>query len=255
MFVARRSQVLLALRDGHRDDPPKQGGTAGIVRFRLQGLADRYGCRRVVLAATPASSYVRAAAQLRPLHSSGAVDPDSRPARMSRGPSFLVSESTMSHRRLPVAALSAVLMAACAAPVPPSPAPAPVAVAAPAPAPLPPSGPIPTDFYGTFQGTYVCAQGETGVQLILTRGDGPNAVNARFNFYPTSGNAGVASGSYTLAGETKPNGMLVLEPVKWVKQPMGYSMVGVTLRPEVRNGMITGVVNDPGCDWIRVRRA
>jgi hypothetical protein len=111
-----------------------------------------------------------------------------------------------------------------------------------------------SDYYGTFQGTYHCGQGETGVQLTVSSGDGAAPVDALFEFYPTEQNPRVPTGSFKLVGDVQPNGLLVLEPAEWINRPTAWQMVGLTLRPVGADGVIRGEVTHSACDWIRVRR-
>jgi hypothetical protein len=80
------------------------------------------------------------------------------------------------------------------------------------------------DFAGTWSGTYVCAQGVTGLTLFVD----PTSGDAVFTFYPLPKNPEVASGEFTMSGHFDAKSeQFVLVPESWRERPSGYVMVGL----------------------------
>jgi len=102
---------------------------------------------------------------------------------------------------------------------------------------------------GRWTGTYVCSQGETGLDLTI-EDEGDGDVSATFAFHAIESNPTVPSGSYTMSGGFQ-DGSLVLEPEGWIEQPSGYELVGLTSDPLDDDGEATttlsGQVDGPGC--------
>ncbi|MEV4350091.1 hypothetical protein AB0J83_37005 [Actinoplanes sp. NPDC049596] len=92
---------------------------------------------------------------------------------------------------------------------------------------------------GTWQGTYRCAQGLTGLRLVLyPTGDG--TLLGTFNFYAVQSNSGVPSGRYAMRG-TYSDVWFDLKSDYWIDQPAGYGMVDVSGDvPRGASGHLTG---------------
>jgi hypothetical protein len=75
---------------------------------------------------------------------------------------------------------------------------------------------------GTWKGTYVCAQGVTGLTLVVAAAKG--RARATFSFYPVRDNPGVPKGSFAMTGGYTSRS-LDLEPDHWIAQPKGYVMI------------------------------
>lgn len=106
-----------------------------------------------------------------------------------------------------------------------------------------------------WEGRYVCAQGVTGLTLEL-RGSGGADVAAVFRFYAVPENPTVPSGSYTLTGVVRGDGAIDLVPERWIEQPHGYVMVGMTGVLDAATGVMRGAITNPACaafDLHRVR--
>ena len=125
--------------------------------------------------------------------------------------------------------------------------------ATPLPAVAMPAGPL-LGAHTSWSGTYVCAQGTTAVQLQLWReGD---ALTAQFDFGPVPFNPGVPRGSFVLTGQLGPHaGSFELVPNRWVSQPLGYRMVGMTGVVDVAAGQLYGRMEDPQCGTFWLARA
>jgi hypothetical protein len=112
-----------------------------------------------------------------------------------------------------------------------------------------PNGPPATaaSFTGHFEGTYVCGQGETSMQLDTRAAAGGELV-AVMNF---GGEANRPRGRYTLTGNWTGNAFR-LAPEKWLEQPTGYSMTAIS--GTLDGGAITGSVEAAGCGAMSLQR-
>ena len=107
---------------------------------------------------------------------------------------------------------------------------------------------------GTWNGTYFCAQGETGVRLVIRPGAN-GQLNATFNGYPLPGNPHVPYGSFAMTGFYSARG-IVLMPAYWINKPAGYIMGGLTGELAAKGPhVITGkVVGPPECTTFSVQK-
>jgi hypothetical protein len=98
--------------------------------------------------------------------------------------------------------------------------------------PIPPPAPTssanvsPSALTGTWTGSYACAQGETGLRLVIQAAPG-GTVTATFNFFALPSNPGVPSGSFTMTGTYSSAGVN-LKHDRWISQPPGYEMVDLS---------------------------
>ena len=105
---------------------------------------------------------------------------------------------------------------------------------------------------GSWQGTYNCSQGATGVRLaIRTLGRNSPQREATFTFYEVGGRAEQPQGSFVLRGTIRGE-RLVLEPQQWLQRYRNYAMVGLDgeIRGDTYAGRVTG---SPGCTTFSVR--
>ena len=114
-----------------------------------------------------------------------------------------------------------------------------------------------TAHHTVWEGRYLCAQGETALKLTLeTAPDGETV--GTFSFGPHAGNPRVPSGSYRVRGQiTMRDGGafdLTLLPVRWIVQPAGYVMVGLTATSNRERTELNGRIAYEACDWVRVAR-
>lgn len=105
-----------------------------------------------------------------------------------------------------------------------------------------PLGPSPATLTGTWAGTYTCAQGLTGLRLVIQAAAG-GTLTATFNFFAVASNPSVPSGSYTMTGTYSSAGVKLTQK-QWISQPSGYEMVDIAAGPPGRgdtvlNGTIT----------------
>lgn len=106
---------------------------------------------------------------------------------------------------------------------------------------------------GTWQGTYVCSQGETGMTLTVVDSDGD--LDAIIEFYEVDSNPGVPSGAFAMEG-TSADGAVSLEGTEWIDEPEGYVMAGIeaelTGSGEVQQ--LAGSVDGEGCTTFTLDR-
>jgi WD40 repeat protein len=103
----------------------------------------------------------------------------------------------------------------------------------------------PSALSGTWNGSYVCQQGATGLSLVI-QALPHGALTATFNFFPIPGNTSVPAGSFTMAGSYS-RGRVSLTRRVWITQPFDYVMVNLTAGPPTQGGtVLSGDVIAPG---------
>lgn len=111
----------------------------------------------------------------------------------------------------------------------------------------------PTALYGIWNGTYMCGQGATALTLTLAPATTESGFQAVFSFGSTPGNA-VPTGSFLMSGSLI-NGVLQLNPLRWVHQPPGYGMVALSAEVTgAKPGALVGQVQSPACTTFSVTR-
>jgi eukaryotic-like serine/threonine-protein kinase len=111
-----------------------------------------------------------------------------------------------------------------------------------------------TGLAGTWTGTYVCSQGETGLRLAIQATAG-GALTATFNFYAVPANPGVPSGSFTMTGTSSHSGVHLTHG-HWIKEPAGYMMVDLSAPPASNGGaLLSGTVTTPSCTTFTVKKS
>ncbi len=98
---------------------------------------------------------------------------------------------------------------------------------------------------GNWQGTYVCAQGKTGLTLTIDRQDG-RAFSGVFQFYPVRDNITVPEGCFTVWGRIGSGGAIDIVGNTWIKRPAGYITVDLHGRIGQGGSTISGTVATPG---------
>ena len=98
---------------------------------------------------------------------------------------------------------------------------------------------------GNWQGTYVCAQGKTGLTLTINRQDG-DRFSGVFQFYPLRENITVPEGCFTVSGRIGSGGALDITGSKWIKRPNGYITVDLHGRVGQGGADMSGTVETPG---------
>jgi hypothetical protein len=107
-----------------------------------------------------------------------------------------------------------------------------------------------------YEGYYNCAQGRSS--LILTAQPRPSSLSpdeAIFEFGPTPDNPNQPAGSFLVSGAINATA-IDLKPVRWIKQPPGYAMVGLsgTSPDQGRTYSGTIVAAIPGCTTFLLAR-
>lgn len=125
------------------------------------------------------------------------------------------------------------------------------------PSPASSAGLTPAALNGTWNGSYVCRQGMTGLSLVI-QALSRDRLMAAFNFFAVPGNLSVPSGSFTMTGTYSATGM-ELNRSHWITQPADYIMANLKAGPPTDGGtVLNGTVVVPGlsgCTTFSVRRS
>ncbi len=97
-------------------------------------------------------------------------------------------------------------------------------------------------------GRYVCAQGETDLDLHVDRVAG-DSIEATFEF--SHGPSG-AGGAYRMRGSITPSGQVTLVPGAWLDRPSGYVSVG--MHGDVQGTRFFGRMDHASCSTFDLRR-
>lgn len=104
----------------------------------------------------------------------------------------------------------------------------------------------PQPILGVWKGKYSCAQGITGVTLVLDQNDkNKKIIDGTFVFYPTRLNPQVPNGSFTMRGALTPEKELILIPQKWIDHPFLYEMISMDGR--IKNNLNVIIAYIPEC--------
>lgn len=97
---------------------------------------------------------------------------------------------------------------------------------------------------GEWTGKYFCSQGVTALHLTIQKGEGQK-IAATFSFGPLPENPDVSQGSYQMRGTYDPASRRIkLDGAKWIKEPLGYVMVGLDGQMASSGQKISGHVPD-----------
>ncbi|TYT25668.1 OmpA family protein [Luteimonas viscosa] len=106
----------------------------------------------------------------------------------------------------------------------------------------PGTDPGPRTVVGEWVGTYVCAQGLTGLTLSIAEAT-PTSARALFHFYADPRNPKVPTGCFTMDGDYDPGtGRLRLRGGQWRLRPGGYRMVDFDGHVDAQGGRFSGKV-------------
>ena len=105
---------------------------------------------------------------------------------------------------------------------------------------------------GTWQGSYTCNQGLTGLTLTLAS---PRDGTARgvFRFYQIDSNPGVPDGCFAMSG-TASGEHITLQAGSWLYHPLGYVTVDLTGTISPDGAVLTGSIVGPNCTSFTLRR-
>jgi hypothetical protein len=104
---------------------------------------------------------------------------------------------------------------------------------------------------GTWEGSYICSEGETGMTLTIV--DVAGDLDAFMEFYEVPENPGVPDGAFAMEG-TNTGGEIELAGTEWIDQPAGDVMVGLTAEAEAVLQQLEGVVDGDGCSTFTLER-
>lgn len=111
--------------------------------------------------------------------------------------------------------------------------------------------------HSLWRGRYACAQGVTGLDLTLDL-DGMGQAAAVFDFGPAPENPSVPSGRYLMRGRADPGALgtthVTLLPDRWIAQPPGYVMVGLSATIEASVRAMQGRIDHPDCTVLSLSR-
>ena len=111
--------------------------------------------------------------------------------------------------------------------------------------------------FSAWVGSYTCPQGVTALRLsIEARADGEAA--ATFEFGPHPDNPKLPRGEYRMTGTVRllSRGQLhvKLVPDRWVTQPDGWSMTGLTATSDREQQTLEGRIDAQACGELSARR-
>lgn len=110
-----------------------------------------------------------------------------------------------------------------------------------------------------WQGTYLCNQGWTGLDLtleVVEEAEPGRELKATFSFYEIDRNPGVPSGRFLLRGHfDSEDRHMDLAQDRWLERPPRYIMVDLHGRFDPEADTIEGRVSGPGCGDFSLRRA
>lgn len=109
---------------------------------------------------------------------------------------------------------------------------------------------------GPWVGTYVCAQGLTGLTLSITDATPTNA-RALFHFYADPRNPRVPTGCFSMTGTYDPgSGRLQLKGKDWLLRPGGYRVVHFDGQVDAEGRRFSGTVSGaPACKQFDLGRS
>ena len=104
---------------------------------------------------------------------------------------------------------------------------------------------------GVWMGTYICAQGETGVRLTLNSING-SSFDGIFDFFPICSNyeKNVEVGKYYVIGSIDDNGNVRIWGRQWIWHPLDWFMVDLT--GKLIDDTIEGNIDQQSCGNFKI---
>lgn len=99
---------------------------------------------------------------------------------------------------------------------------------------------------GLYTGEYVCGQGRTALRLAVE-----NSGGRQIGVFDFGGNSGLPLGTYTVRITRNRSGAYRLRPLRWIRRPADYFMVGARLNR--RGNRLTGTITNAQCGEINLR--
>lgn len=107
---------------------------------------------------------------------------------------------------------------------------------------------------GEWVGTYICAQGLTGLTLTIAEAT-PTSAKAMFHFYADPRNPRVPTGCFTMDGSYDPgSGRVLLRGRDWLMRPGGYRVVSFDGLVDAEGRQFEGKVTLAGCKTFELSR-
>lgn len=103
----------------------------------------------------------------------------------------------------------------------------------------------------TWRGSYVCGQGESGLEVTL-RPLGQGRLAGTLSFFPLPANPTVPRGCFRVTGQADAAGGIELRGSQWVRRPPDYHMIDLSGRLGANDG-ISGRVVDGACGQFQVQ--
>jgi hypothetical protein len=106
-------------------------------------------------------------------------------------------------------------------------------------------------------GSYTCPQGVTSLRLTIEARSSGEAV-ATFEFGPHPDNRDLPRGEYRLKGTVRllarDQLRVKLVPDRWITQPEGWSMTGLTATSDLEQQTLEGRIDSPACGELTAKR-
>jgi hypothetical protein len=111
-----------------------------------------------------------------------------------------------------------------------------------------------SDLTGNWEGTYICGQGLTNLNLAISQ-NSSSEISAIFKFSASKSNPAVPSGSFRMTGtyDSRTN-KIVLNATQWVNRPAGYITVDLVGKVSQGNTTISGEVVSSNCSTFTVEK-
>jgi hypothetical protein len=109
---------------------------------------------------------------------------------------------------------------------------------------------------GVWRGSYICRQGETGVELNFTELRPDGAVSGTFSFFNMPGQHNAAEGAFALSGQYDlASGKLTMISGAWIKQPANYVTTGFIAYYRPPSRAFAGTMDNNACGQITVTKS
>jgi hypothetical protein len=109
---------------------------------------------------------------------------------------------------------------------------------------------------GVWRGSYICRQGETGVELSFTELRTDGTISGTFSFFNMPGHTNAAEGEFALSGRYDlASGKLIVTPGAWIKQPANYVTTGFIAYYRPPSRAFAGTMDNNACGQITVTKS
>ena len=111
---------------------------------------------------------------------------------------------------------------------------------------------IAAEIGGTWQGSYTCNQGLTGLTLTVTPSQDGSAIRGVFRFYQVA-NPGIPDGCFAMTGVTS-GSQISLHATEWLYRPAGYVTVDLAGAVSPDGDTLAGSIFGPNCTSFTLHR-